>query len=457
MEEHMKIAELSTGKSLKLSRREFIWLSSMSAAGLLVSCATDPVTGQKVFNMVSEEQEISIDKQYTPQQFSSDYGPVQDAALNSYIDQLGQQMGKKTHRPHMPYSFRVVNANYINAYAFPGGSIATTRGILLKLDNEAQLAALLGHELGHVNARHSAESMSKGQIAQLGVGLGSVIAAATLGSGGGQLVGQLGMVGASALLATYSRANEREADALGMEYLVENSYSPMGMVGLMEVLDSLHKGKTSAVQTLFSTHPMSTERLETAQKEASGRYQTAKSLPLHHERYMDHTARLRKMEPAIEQMQKAEGALAKKNYDEAEKELQSALRKLPNDYTGLMLLSKCNIAQKDYSEALKYAEKARKAYPQEAQSRFYAGYSRIKLKKFDRAYQDFSAYDKLLSGNPASNFYKGYAMENMGRKSPAAKHYISFLEVVTQGDEAKHSFTRLVQWGYIDKNGRRLK
>ncbi len=440
-----------------LSRRHFITLTSLSAAGFVVGCAVDPVTGTKTFNMVSEAQEIAIDKQHSPKQFSNDYGPVQDTQLNGYVDQVGQNMGQTSHRAQMPYSFRVVNANYINAYAFPGGSIAATRGILLKLDNEAQLAALLGHELGHVNARHSAESMSKGQLTQLGVGLGAVLAGSQLGKEGAQMVGQLGMLGASALLATYSRANEREADALGMEYLVQNGYSPMGMVGLMEVLNSLHKGKSSASQTLFSTHPMSTERLKTAQNEASGRYQTANSLPLHRDRYMDRIARLRKMKPAIEQMQTAEGALAKKQFDEAEKGLLSALRQVPNDYTCLMLLAKCNVAQKDYAQALNYAEKARKVYPEEAQSHLYAGYNRLKLKKYDRAYQDFQSYDKLLPGNPVSTFFKGYAMENMGRRDPAASHYYAFLRAVKEGDMAKHSFTRLVQWGYIDKNGRRLR
>ncbi len=440
-----------------LSRRHFLTLSSLSAAGFVIGCAVDPVTGTKTFNMVSEAQEIGIDKRHSPKQFSNDYGPTQDTQLNQYVNQLGQRMGQKSHRPQMPYNFRVVNANYINAYAFPGGSIAATRGILLKLDNEAQLAALLGHELGHVNARHSAESMSKGQLAQLGVGLGSVLAGTQWGQEGAQMVGQLGMLGASALLATYSRANEREADALGMEYLVQSGYSPKGMVGLMEMLNSLHKGKSSAAQTLFSTHPMSTERLTTAQREATGRYQTANSLPLHRDRYMDRIARLRRIKPAIEQMQKAEGALAKKKFDEAEKGLVSALRQVPNDYTGLMLLAKCNVAQKDYAQALRYAEKARKVYPQEAQSHLFAGYNRLKLKKFDRAYKDFQSYDKILPGNPVSTFFKGYAMENMGRRDPAANHYYSFLKVVNKGDMAKHSFNRLVQWGYVNKQGQRIK
>ncbi|MGD8540943.1 MAG: M48 family metalloprotease, partial [Desulfobacteraceae bacterium] len=134
-----------------LSRRRFIRLSALAAGGLLTGCAVNPVTGRSQLMLVSEDQEIQLDRQNSPYQFSSDYGVVQDAALNRYIHQTGLKLAARTHRPQMPYSFRCVNATYVNAYAFPGGSIAATRGILLKLQNEAELAALLGHELGHVN------------------------------------------------------------------------------------------------------------------------------------------------------------------------------------------------------------------------------------------------------------------------------------------------------------------
>ena len=163
-------------KRLGLTRRDFLWLSSLTAAGYVFGCATDPVTGKKQLMLVSEDKEIQTDKQYAPLQISADFGEVQDSQLNRYVSEVGNKMAVKSHRTHMPYSFRVVNATYVNAYAFPGGTIAATRGIMLELDNEAELAALLGHELGHVNARHSAEQMSKGDLAQAVIGVGSVLA-----------------------------------------------------------------------------------------------------------------------------------------------------------------------------------------------------------------------------------------------------------------------------------------
>jgi predicted Zn-dependent protease len=221
-----------------LTRREFMWLSSMTAAGYVFGCATDPVTGKKQFMLVSEDTEI-----YAPLQISTDYGEVQDSQLNRYVNQVGDKMAAKSHRSHMPYSFRVVNATYVNAYAFPGGTIAATRGIMLSLENEAELAALLGHELGHVNARHAAEQMSKGQLTQAVVG-GISVLAGTQSAALGDLAGQLGQISAGALLASYSRENEREADALGMEYMVGAGYGSQGFVGLMEMLNSMSKHKS---------------------------------------------------------------------------------------------------------------------------------------------------------------------------------------------------------------------
>ncbi|MEJ2165393.1 MAG: M48 family metalloprotease [Desulfobacterales bacterium] len=201
-----------TTRSLEkqMNRREFLRLSSLAAVGFAAGCATNPVTGKSQFMLVSEDQEIQIDRQYSPYQFSADYGAVQDKTLNDYVDRTGKNMAARTHRTHMPYSFRVVNANYVNAYAFPGGSIACTRGILLSLDNEAELAALLGHELGHVNARHTAEQMSKGMVTQAVIG-GLAAAVGTQGAFYGDIASQLGQIGAGALLASYIQPRQRAA------------------------------------------------------------------------------------------------------------------------------------------------------------------------------------------------------------------------------------------------------
>jgi len=431
-----------------LTRRGFLRLSSMAAAGYVFGCATDPVTGKKQFMMVSEDTEIQIDKQYSPLQFSSDFGEVQDSQLNRYVSQIGNKMAASSHRPHMPYSFRVVNATYINAYAFPGGSIAATRGIMLSLENEAELAALLGHELGHVNARHSAEQMSKGQLTQAVVG-GISILAGTQSAALGNLAGQLGQIGAGALLASYSRDNEREADALGMEYMVGAGYGSEGFVGLMDMLNSMSKHKSTTVDLLFATHPMSQERHDTAVQTANTKYKAALKGPLNRDRYMDHTAGLRAKSGAIEEIQKGEKEMAESKYDAASGHFHRALKQAPNDYVALCMVSISNLAQKKYAVGRQYAEMAQKSYPEEAQAYHLSGFSKIQLKDFEGAYEEFSTYESLLPGNPNIIFFKGYCQEGMNKIEAAADQYQRYLQVVRQGKYAQHAYKRLVDWGYI--------
>ena len=240
------------------SRREFLALSALASAGFLAGCAINPVTGKNQLMLVSQDWEVQVDQQNSPHQFSTDYGKLQDNALNNYLQQVGKAMTPHTHRPEMSYPFQGVNATYINAYAFPGGSIAATRGILLSLESEAELAALLGHELGHVNSRHTAQQMSKGILTQAVVG-GVAAYAGSRGDAYGQIASQLGMLGAGALLASYSRDNEREADRLGVTYMTRSGYGTEGFVDLMEMLNGLHKGNAGAASLLFATHPMSQE------------------------------------------------------------------------------------------------------------------------------------------------------------------------------------------------------
>jgi len=444
-------AELTSFKEKKMgpiNRREFLWMTSLSAAGLMMGCAADPVTGKKGLMLVSEGQEIQIDKKNSPHQFSADYGITQDTRLNHYIQRVGKDMAALTHRPHMPYTFQVVNANYINAYAFPGGSIAATRGIFLSLANEAELAALMGHELGHVNARHTAEQMTKGAVTQTIVA-GISVYAGTKSASLGQVAAQLGMVGAGALLASYSRNNEREADALGMAYMVKAGYGSPGFVGLMDMLKRLSKHKPSTVELLFATHPMSDERHQTAVNAVATQYQFAKNGKLYRQRYLDNTAALRRIAPAVIAMQRGEKDLAQKKYASAESQFRKALKVAPNDYAALVLLSKSLVLQNKISAAERYAQKARHIYPQEAQAHHLSGYTQLKQKKFGAALNSFSSYDKALPGNPTTLFFKGYALEGMQRRREAAEHYYKYLQAVNQGPQAKHAYRRLVEWGYI--------
>ena len=140
----------------------------------IISCAVNPVTGKKEFMLVSESQEIALGKQ-TDQQIIETYGLYNNQQMNNYVNTIGQKMAKLSHRPQLTFSFKVLDTPVINAFAVPGGFIYVTRGILAYLNNEAELACVLGHEIGHVTARHTAKQVSKAQVTQLGLGIGSML------------------------------------------------------------------------------------------------------------------------------------------------------------------------------------------------------------------------------------------------------------------------------------------
>lgn len=438
----------------KMTRREMLSRLAYLSAGMALpfgfaGCAMDPVTGKKQLMMVSEQQEVAIDQKYSPFQFSSDYGITRHKGINGYMSKVGKSLLPNVHRPGMPYNFQCVNAAYINAYAFPGGSIAVTRGILLEMDNEAQLAALLGHELGHVNARHSAEQMSKSQLSSLLV-QGATIAAATQGTGLGRLTQQLGMLGQGLLLSRYSRDNEREADALGNQYMVQAGYSSRGFVGLMEMLDSLHKGKENASQVLFSTHPMSSERLSSARQRMRSIYHGSAKNTLYRDRYMDRIAHLRKKKKGIKLLQDGEKHLRKKELSHARNAFKQSVKLLKKDYAAYAMLAKCYMLMDNPDQALKYAKIAKKIYPNEPQALYLSGLAQAELKKFDRAYLNFAACDAALPGNPQLKFYSGYCQDKLKNKQTAADHYMAYLKMINYQSNkySQYAYKRLQKWGY---------
>ncbi|WP_028579499.1 M48 family metalloprotease [Desulfogranum japonicum] len=439
---------------LEFSRRQLLTFMaagtcSALALPLLSGCARDPVTGQSSFVLLSEQQEIQLDRQQSPFQFSTDLGPIQDSGINTYLNRVGQNLAAHSHRPHMPFSFRGVNASYINAYAFPGGSIAATRGILVELDNEAELAALFGHEIGHVCARHSAEHASTGMLSNILVA-GAAIATNAAGySDAASLVQGVGGLGAGALLASYSRDNEREADALGMEYMTRSGYNPSGMVGLMQVLLDNKKHNPNAIELMFATHPMSEERFATARQAEQTKYRHMAQAALHRERYKDSIAALRAQKKMIQQVQEGANLMNQKKFPQAQATLSQALKMAPRDYGALITMAKCCFLQKKIQEAEKYGLQAIRVYPQEAQGHLVTGMSAMMIKQYDKAYHHLQDYDKVLPGNPEITFYKGYSLEQMGKKQAAAENYKKYLQNVNKGKQAQHAHNRLKSWGYI--------
>jgi predicted Zn-dependent protease len=228
----------------------------------ILSCATNPVTGKQELMLLSEADEIKLGQE-TDLQVVSEYGIYEDPQLTAYLNGICQRLGEVSHRPHLTYHFKILDASVVNAFAAPGGYVYFCRGILATLNNEAELAGVMGHELGHINARHSAHQYSRAQLAQIGVGVGSLV----LGSGALSGLAQLGV---GMLFMRFSRDNEREADDLGVEYSSRAGYDADQMANFFETLELMNPGSDrSGLPGWFSTHPSPVDRVKAVRARAS--------------------------------------------------------------------------------------------------------------------------------------------------------------------------------------------
>lgn len=238
---------------------------SFPAAALLTllgtaSCAMNPVTGERELALISESQEIEMGRQGRTQVVAS-IGLVPDAALQSYVDDIGQGMAAASERPELPWEFHVLDDASVNAFAMPGGFIFVTRGILTHMTNEAQLASVVGHEIAHVTARHSVQQMSRQQLAAIGLGLGSVLSS-TIAE-----YGQLAGVGLGLLFLKYGRDDEIQADRLGFRYALDDGYDTRQMAEVFEMLrrDAQMAG-AGRLPEWQSSHPDPGNRIQDVQR-----------------------------------------------------------------------------------------------------------------------------------------------------------------------------------------------
>lgn len=231
---------------------------------LLSGCAVNPVTGKQDFVLLSEDEEIALGRSMHPQLLEQ-MPPYADAALQAYVGKVGERLARVSHRSNLIYRFTVLDSNQVNAFATPGGYIYITRGLLAYLNTEAELAAVLGHEIGHVTARHSVRQHSASTATGL---LAAVIGAAS----GVQGAGDLANIAGTAVVRGYGREHELESDRLGAEYLAKAGYDPRAMLAVIGVLKDqetyeIQRAKEEGREPrsyhgLFSTHPANDTRLQ---------------------------------------------------------------------------------------------------------------------------------------------------------------------------------------------------
>lgn len=255
-------------------------VAALTAAALISSaCTTNQTTGRKQLTSLSRDEEVQIGMTEGPKMTQEFGGEVQDARLRSYIVEVGNSL--KTHTevdgPTRTWTFTLLDSDVINAFALPGERVFMSRGLADKLTSEAQLAGVLGHEIGHVMARHTSERLAQSQYVGIGAQiLGAIGAATTKNATAAQAIPQLVGAGGQVIVLKFSREQESEADALGMRYMTKAGYNPRGQLQVMEVLK---REAGSGTSEWLSTHPAPQTRIDDVNRALATTYAYTQSGP----------------------------------------------------------------------------------------------------------------------------------------------------------------------------------
>ena len=390
---------------------------ALATVGVLTACTINPVTGDRELALVSAVDEVAIGtQQYAPsrQMQGGDY--VREPALTAYVNEVGQRLAAASDRA-LPYEFVVLNSSVPNAWALPGGKIAVNRGLLIELQSEAELAAVLGHEIVHAAARHGALAMQRGILLQ---GAVAVAGAATRKSDYSNLaVGAAGL-GAQLVNQKHGRSAELESDRYGMEYMARTGYDLSAAITLQQTFVRLSEGQDQDwLSGLFASHPPSQERVD-RNRETAAMYPAGGELG--RERYAAAVAGLKATQEAYTAYDDGRKALAAEDFATAERLAQQAARLVPHEAIFDGLLGEIDYRQKRYADAVRHFDAA----IAEDDGFFYhslgKGLAHLRLEQWDAAEMSLTASAQLL---PTSGAYYGLGVvaEERGDTPRAIENY----------------------------------
>lgn len=414
------------------------WFTTILLAVVLTACGTNPVTKKREFQFVSEAQEISIGKQnYSPARQSQGGDYILDPELTAYVQEVGHKLAKVSDR-QLPYEFVVINDSVPNAWAMPGGKIAFNRGLLYELNSEAELAAVMGHEIVHAAARHGAKGMERGiflQGAMIAVGIGAQNSDyANLIVGGAQ-------IGAQLISSRYGRSAESESDLYGMQYMKAAGYDPAAAVTLQETFVRLSANRQSSfIDGLFASHPPSAQRVsdnkETLKTIGAGGFWGK-------EVYAQKTARLRRTKPAYDAYDQGVKALKSNEIDKARQLAKKAIKIEPKEARFQELLGDIAMSQKQAKTALGFYNKAIKLQPDYFKPHVQGGIALYKLGRKAEAEKYLTKANSYLPTAPG-HYLLGEIAESRGDMQAALKNYGTAAGSNSEiGQRSKERYVRL--------------
>ncbi len=412
-----------------MRNRFFTLLPALLAVVVLSGCGTNPVTGKREFQFVGEASEIRMGQQsYLParQMQGGDY--VLDPELTQYVRSVGERLARVSDRPDLPYEFVVLNNSVPNAWAMPGGKIAFNRGLLTEMQSEAELAAVMGHEIVHAAARHGAKNVERGMLLQAGM---LAVQVSQIDNEYGGLVVGAANIGAQLISQKYGRNAELESDLYGMEYMHKAGYDPSAAVDLQQTFVRLSEAsgrKTDWLSGLFASHPPSQFRVDKNRETlaalgAGGDYGR--------ERYKQMIAPLIRNKPAYEAYDEGVKALRAGDAGKAARLAQQAINIEPREAKFYGLVGNTRVQQKDYDGAIAYYQTAIERNPNYFEPYLGRGIAHRARGEFGMAQRDFQKSISLL---PTATAYHGLGMIalNNGDRANAVK----FLEQAAQSNSS---------------------
>jgi predicted Zn-dependent protease len=423
----------------------FVLLALICAAGLS-GCTVNPVTGKKQLDLMGEAQEINLGTQLYPVYTQMSLGLVPDQQLQSYIQRVGMSVATVSHRPGLDYRFNAVNDPTVNAYALPGGKISITRGLLARFETEDELAAVLGHETGHVTARHSAQQYTAAMLTQLVLVGGQIyMESQDIEHREWYMLGA--MFGAQLALARYSRVQEREADSLGMEYMMGAGYNPKGLIKVMEVLNAEHKRKPTLLERMFSTHPLTEERIATARAAVAGMPPQTTGKPLKLRPYQQQTTMVRHARSTYDQFGEARHLLAQGKVDRARSMLNKCVDQERNDGLLRAYLAATEMEKRNQQAAMRSADQAARDAQDIFVVQLIAGQVFVGARKYSQSLNYLNQAETILADSADVALLKGRAYEGMRRRNQAIEEYRRVIRLAPNSDAAQQAGKRLQKMG----------
>ena len=420
-------------------RRCLPLLLTVSLLTVVYGCSVNPVTGKKELTLISEASEINIGEEnylFSRQGQGGQYSV--DPGLTAYVNSVGKSLAAVSDRPHLPYEFVVINNSVPNAWALPGGKIAVNRGLLLELKSEAELAAVLAHEIVHAAARHGAKGIERGLALQAGL-IGVGLAASN--SSYRDLAVGAASVGTALVSRKYSRNAELEADYYGMKYMALAGYDPEAAVALQKTFVRLSEEKQSDWLTgLFATHPPSRERVDANRATAGTLAQGGR---IGKREYQWKIERLAATEEAYKEHDRGRALLAEGKSGAAFSAAERAIAKEPGEALFYGLKGDVSAVRKQYREAINHYNEAIKLNGNYYQLFLQRGLVREKLGDPQGALSDLRRSTSLFPTAYAFNSLGNLALA-AGERKKAMEHFsMAASSNSAVGTKARTAFARL--------------